>query len=104
MSGYVWRDGSTDGRLATCGDKRGTRTGYNRHRRAGERPCDECRAVNNAYERERFAANPERVAHGRLLSKARSRALAALARRHPAEFQTLLLREHNRLNTEGDAA
>ena len=35
-----------------CGGRRGTTTGYFRHRRAGEQPCADCREAHNVYNRE----------------------------------------------------
>ena len=37
----------------TCGERRGTDAGAVRHRRAGEKPCDDCRAGSAAYQRRR---------------------------------------------------
>lgn len=40
---------------ASCG----TRSGYNRHLRLKDAPCQVCRDAQNAYDRERFYKNPE---------------------------------------------
>lgn len=42
----------TTSREPTITDRCGTPAGYRRHRRAGERTCDPCRAANAAYIRE----------------------------------------------------
>lgn len=46
--------------LAACLDKRGTDAGYQRHRAAKERACDDCRAVASQRLRDWKEANPER--------------------------------------------
>ena len=38
----------------SCGDAKGTDAGYQRHRYYGTRPCLECCAAHNAYERARY--------------------------------------------------
>lgn len=43
-----------------CGDKRGTRAGYQRHKRHGERTCEPCRIAHNRYHADR-AYPPEDV-------------------------------------------
>jgi hypothetical protein len=73
--------------LHTCGDKRGTNTGYNRHFRAHEKPCSACARAAARYRKERRARYAgEHLAYQR----ARARALRALARRHRAEFKVLM--------------
>ena len=37
----------------------GTISGWDRHKRNHERPCDECREAANAYQRERYARSRE---------------------------------------------
>lgn len=44
---------------STCGDRRGTRTGYNRHRRAGEDACADCLVSEREYSRQRYARSPK---------------------------------------------
>lgn len=48
-------------RVAACG----TRSGYNRHLRNHETPCNPCREANAAYRRQRTAGKPRRtIQHG----------------------------------------
>ncbi|MCP2339215.1 hypothetical protein [Actinomadura rupiterrae] len=61
----------------------GTTSGYQRHIRHGERPCDACRKVNSAHTYAR---------HGEA-QRARTRALTRLAHAHPDAFAALEIRE-----------
>lgn len=73
---------------ATCG----TYAGYQRHKRRGDLPCDGCRDANRRYMAE-YRERPEVRLRIRQLSAARDRALEALRRRHPGEFERLFDRE-----------
>jgi len=68
----------------------GTHGAYQRHHKAGEEPCDLCRAANTAYMRERRAINPKDRERAARASRVRQAALRRLAERHPEEFDTLL--------------
>lgn len=95
-----------DPTTAICHGARGTIAGYGRHVRRGEKPCEKCRAAMNAYNRERrhrWESNPATKAADRLRRKARARALAALAKRHPQEFAALQRIEIGRLLADGAA-
>ena len=84
----------------TCGSARGTVAGYGRHARRGEAPCARCRDAMNAYNRRKRAtweSVPTTQAADRLRRKARARAWAALQRRHPDEFATIMRAEMGRL-------
>lgn len=60
----------------------GTDAAYQRHRSAGERPCEECRAAHAAVMAES--------------NRNRARALTRLSRRHWAEYTALLAEERSR--------
>jgi hypothetical protein len=72
----------------TCGDKRGTPTGFSRHYTAGETPCEPCRHARNAYARTLKSQSERRDAR-RETERARSRAHNALARLYPEDFARL---------------
>lgn len=86
-----------------CWGVRGTVAGYGRHKRTGERPCDACRDAMNTYNRmrqRRWVAKPSTRAADRDRRRARARAWAELAKRHPEEYATLLRRELGRIHAE----
>lgn len=72
----------------------GTYAGYQRHIRAGDTPCDECRTANTLYVRAWRARGG--MASTRAASNARARALARLARMHPSDYRALYLQEKAR--------
>jgi hypothetical protein len=86
MTGYQYRGTRSD---LACGDKIGTPTGHERHRRAGEQSCAECRAARNAYLRTWQAGRP-RSERSAVANRVRARALRALAREHPTDYRRLL--------------
>lgn len=111
MTTYTWRGTrrlddpiiSETGRSGACHGNTGTNAGYYRHKRAGERPCEKCRAAHNAYVRNRRKVDgrkAERAAYVR----ATGRAWRALAKRHPDEFAAILRRELGRVHAERGAA
>lgn len=105
MTGYVYRGTQRldEPSAGVCRGARGTTKGYGRHVRRGERPCDSCREAMNAYNRERrrkWESNPNTKAADRARRKAKARAWAALAKRHPEEYQALLLVELGRVHAE----
>ena len=73
----------------------GTYKGYQAHRRRGATPCDECRAANAAYIKERRAENPALMEWQVMNAEARRKALARLAEMHPAQFAALLDQERD---------
>lgn len=72
----------------------GTEAGYQRHVRAGEIACDDCKGGHALYMRLWRARGG--MARSRAFRDARGRALSALARRHPNEYRELYLRERAR--------
>jgi hypothetical protein len=86
VTGYRYRGTQAD---LACGDKIGTPTGYERHRRADEDPCDDCRTARNTYLRAWQAAHP-RSERSAVADRVRTRALRALAREHPTDYRRLL--------------
>lgn len=80
-------------RIAACG----TYTGYQRHWRAGEPPCQPCRDARAAWQRDhRRPDDGSRAAY----SRAYTRAKAALVRLHRGDFARLLDEERNRAAEE----
>lgn len=66
----------------------GTASGYKRHQRARERPCDACVAAKAAYDT-RWRATTPAGRLNRLRARAQARALGELRRRHPAEYRDI---------------
>ena len=98
----------------TSPDTHGTITAYDRHRKSGEQPCEECRATWNAYLRARRkshpptaeqkaaqntynanwkANNPDAYQANRLRQKARERAMRRLAKEYEDRFEELVAEE-----------
>ena len=75
----------------------GTGAAYQRHRRAGETPCQECRDARAVYIREYRARHPHFVAEQRENVTARGRALTRLKHRYPAVYKRLYIEEKTRL-------
>lgn len=90
--------------VLVCADRRGSKAGYSRHRRAGQDPCPECRAGRNAHHREswarRKAQDPTALLRKReqgarwrrrkrIEKEARAMATEALLHRHSREFLQL---------------
>ncbi len=69
----------------------GTRAGAIRHRREGTPVCRPCLDAAAAYMAEYRRAHAEWRARELRNSRARTRALAHLVRRHPQEYEALLL-------------
>jgi len=86
----------------TCRDARGTVRGYGRHARRGEAPCERCREAINAYNRARRNEWGDRGSDA-MRRKAKARAWAALARRHPDEFAAIMRGEMRRLHESSTA-
>jgi hypothetical protein len=70
MSTTVDNASDTSAPHTTCDERRGTVTGYWRHRRAGETSCEDCRAAVCAYDRARRAAHrtPDEIRISRAIS------------------------------------
>jgi hypothetical protein len=71
----------------------GTSAGYLRHIRAGTPACDECKAAHTLYMRLWRARGG--MVSTRQYAEARARALARLARNHPAEYRQLYREERD---------
>lgn len=76
--------------MNACGEKRGTLTGYNRHSRAWEPACDDCRSAVNAWRRTYRAANTREQQRVQRDKKRQRWALARLRARHSAEYAELM--------------
>lgn len=72
----------------------GTRSGYNRHLRIGQKPCDECRLEHNRALREYRHKNSDARAKPRIYQQA----LRELKERHLEEWTTIY---EQRLRDEG---
>lgn len=68
--------------------RHGTHSGWTRHIRDGERPCDPCYAAKAQYDRRRRSA-PEVIRASRLRARAQHRAYQALAHKYPDEYAAL---------------
>ena len=71
----------------------GTYAAYQRHRKAGLPPCEECRAAATEYARERRRASTQVRKREMDLDAARRRAWVRLARMHPTQFRVLYAEE-----------
>jgi len=71
----------------------GTHAAYQRHRRAGETPCEKCKNGNAVYMRMLRAGNEAVRDNSRKNTRAHNRAKQRLADLHPDEYAALLLEE-----------
>lgn len=71
-------------------ERHGTPSGAARHSRAGEDPCDACRAAKSEWDK-RWRSSDEATRRSRLHARAQHRARSALAKLHPQEYRTLYL-------------
>jgi hypothetical protein len=81
------------------GSRCGTTTGYKRHQRAGEKPCDACAAAVAEYGR-RYREAPRRVQVQRIHSAAQGIAFTTLRKRYPDEYLVLYQDAKKRLYDE----
>lgn len=80
----------------TSEPEHGTYATYQRHMKAGTQPCEECRAANREYARERRRASAHVRRREADLDAARRRAWVRLAQMHPAQYQALYAEEIGR--------
>ena len=71
----------------------GTDAGYQRHRRAGEDPCDPCKEARRNYVRSHRAKRGGIADSSRRLERARGRAHVRLSEMYPRVFARLLAEE-----------
>lgn len=76
-------------------DTCGSYAGYQRHKRHGQQPCAACREANRLYHLN-YRQQPEVRQRYSQQNAARGRALEALRRRHPGEFEVLLDKERGK--------
>lgn len=76
-------------RIAKCG----TYSGWNRHIKRGEEPCDPCVLAQRAYAADWRASNPRKLANYAARRHAAYRALVALRARHYREYYNLYQEE-----------
>lgn len=76
-------------------DKCGTYAGYQRHGKAGEKPCAACRRAATEYARERRKRAGVRAEEQRR-EYARERAWSRLAAMHPVQYRALYEEELGR--------
>ena len=70
--------------------RHGTPSGANRHVKAGEDPCDACRAAKAEYDRRRRESD-EVAVRNRMHAKVQRLALSDLKRAHEDEYRVLYL-------------
>lgn len=75
----------------------GTYAGYQRHVRRQETPCASCRQANRDYHNQYRQGKPPAYVNYVL---ARDRALIALARRYPDEYDELYYAEREKLDAK----
>lgn len=91
MTRYRYRgDTKNDPIPETCGDKRGTVTGASRHRKAGEKRCDDCRIAENAYATTWRGKQEGKGRSAKISQRLRQRALVKLRVMHPEDYRRLL--------------
>lgn len=71
----------------------GTHAGYQRHRRAGQAACDECKAANTTYNANHRAASLRRRSIERRWQRAYQRALVRLGQMNPGLLRALIAEE-----------
>lgn len=76
--------------------RHGTHSGWAKHQKLAEEPCESCRKAKAAYDYRRLSATEQRRKN-RLSATAQSRARAELARRHPDEYRTIYEAEKREL-------
>lgn len=79
--------------------RHGTPTGARRHSKAGEPPCDACRAAKAEYDK-RWRTADENTRKNRLHAAAQRRALRDLKNAHEDEYQEAYLRHKAALVAE----
>lgn len=78
----------------------GTRAGYIRHVRAGEPPCEDCKAAHTLYMR-LWRARGGR-AKSNAVQSARGKAMHRLARMHPTDYRALYREERQKQRDQGE--
>lgn len=81
-------ESAATGRFPGSTVRHGTHSGWTRHIKAKERPCDPCYRAKEDYDKRRRAA-PEQTRLNRLHARAQGRALRALAHKYPDEYRAL---------------
>ena len=67
----------------------GSHSGWARHQRANEKPCDACAAAKAAYDKRRLATNSDKKRKALQYARAQGRAERRLARLYPEEYRAL---------------
>jgi hypothetical protein len=80
-------------------ERHGTITGYARHQRRGEKPCERCAAAKSKYDKKR-RLEPMKLKMSRLQAKAQSQATSKLRRNHAEEYQILYQEAKQQLISE----
>lgn len=68
--------------------RHGTHSGFTKHVKAGERPCDPCYRAKEAYD-DAYRGQPQQVIKKRLAARAQGRASMALRQKYPEEYKAL---------------
>jgi hypothetical protein len=66
--------------------KCGTPSGWDRHKRQGEKPCDDCASAKREYDARR-RLKPEQLLKSRIRATAQIRAYRTLAWRYPDQYR-----------------
>jgi len=66
----------------------GTPSGWSKHQKQEERPCDACARAKSDYDK-RWRAAPERTQKSRLSARAQARAATRLRAIHPGDWANL---------------
>lgn len=66
--------------------RHGTPSGWSKHQKLNERPCDACYRAKQEYDKQRLAI-PENRVRARAAAAAQGRARSRLARKYPDEYR-----------------
>ena len=67
----------------------GTHSGWARHQRASEKPCDACAAAKSAYDKRRLATHSAKKRKAQQYARAQGRAERRLAGLYPEVYRAL---------------
>jgi hypothetical protein len=80
-----------------CGELRGTHSGYQRHIRAGEPGCQDCKKAKAAYNKKNRKQNPEVRERQKKVQLARQRARQRLSDIYRRDYLVLYNEEMQKL-------
>jgi hypothetical protein len=79
----------------------GTLSGFRRHQRLNEKPCDACTHAKQVYD-QRWRSAPERTRKNRLHARAQGAAKTLLRQLYPDAYRALYRQELARLTAEAE--